>query len=43
MVLFAVLLLTTSGGLFCAFQYGDRHAVERALFTLRERAPDPLP
>lgn len=42
-VLFAVLMLCSTGGVFCAFHYGNTHEVERALLTLRERADDPQP
>ena len=40
-VQFAVLMLCTLGGIFCAFHFGDSHEVARALLTLRERAADP--
>jgi hypothetical protein len=40
-VQFAVLMLCTLGGIFCAFHFGDSHEVARALITLREPAAGP--
>jgi hypothetical protein len=42
-VQFAVLMLCTLGGIFCAFHFGDAHEVARVLVTLRERTADPPP